>query len=155
MTKPPNIQYPQTNQQCFFYRHEQLLQLHKTQDKLCIALIQASLRWTDCSGRKPQAQPLDVWSIWGDWDEVRTNLFGVFSCVGSSQSHADNMQSLRRLAVDCLSHWIFWLAVCQQYDHSDRRCASESAQCVGGAEYCVRFVFLCTLFRHSPFYVFE
>ena len=37
------------------------------------------------------------------------------------------------------------------YGHSDWRCASESARCVGGAEYCVRFVFLCTPFCHFLF----
>ena len=36
-------------------------------------------------------------------------------------------------------------------DHSDWRCASESARYVGGAEYCVCFVFLCTPFCHSLF----
>ena len=30
------------------------------------------------------------------------------------------------------------LVVCQLYDHSDWQCASESARCVGGSEYCVR-----------------
>ena len=34
---------------------------------------------------------------------------------------------------------------------SDWRFASKSVQCVGGAEYCVRFVFLCTPFHHSLF----
>ena len=31
--------------------------------------------------------------------------------------------------------------MCQLYNHSDWRCASESVRCVGGAEYCVRLVF--------------
>ena len=43
------------------------------------------------------------------------------------------------------------LIVCQLNGTSDWWCASETAQCVRGMEYCVRFVFLCTSFRHFLF----
>ena len=42
----------------------------------------------------------------------------------------------------------------EEVGFSDWRCASESAWCVGGAEYCVRFVFECTPFRHLLFSYF-
>ena len=44
--------------------------------------------------------------------------------------------------------------MCQLYDHSDWQCANEWARCVGGAEYCVHFVFLCTLFLRFLFTCF-
>ena len=94
-----------------------------------------------------------------------TNLFGVFSCVGSFWKRVEqhllrfNLWSLRTLAVG--RHRILWLVVCSLYDHPDWRCASESARCVGGVEFCVatelcgvRFVFLCTPFRHFLFSCF-
>ena len=113
---------------------------------------------TTPSGRNTPAQLLDVWS--GDSDE-----FGNKSvqCVQLRWKLLEprgrcllwfNMWSLRRLAAGRLSHWILWLVVCHLYNHSDWRCASESAQCVGGAEHCVRFVFLYAPFYHSLFSYF-
>ena len=115
---------------------------------------------SSCKAWNTLGQPLDIWSIWGDSDE-----FGNKSvqCVQLRWKLLEprgrcllqfNMQSLRRLAVGRRSHWILWLVMCHLYDHSDWRCANESARCVGGAEYCVRFVFLCTLFRHFLFSCF-
>ena len=52
-----------------------------------------------------------------------------------------NMRSLRRLAVRAI---LF----------SDWQCASKSARCVGGVEYCVRLAFTCTPFRHFLFSCF-
>ena len=85
-----------------------------------------------------------------------TNLFGVLEAWKLLERCRLRMsiRSLRRRAVRRLSHWILWLVVCQLNGRSDWRCASESVQCVGGAEYCVRFVFLCTLFHHSLFSCF-
>ena len=105
-------------------------------------------------GRNTLAQLLDVWSLWGYVDKVRNKSVW---CVQLRWKLLEppgrcllqfNMRSLRRLAVGHLSHWILWLVVCYLYDHSDWRCASESTEFVGGAEYCVHFVFLCTPFHH-------
>ena len=76
--------------------------------------------------------------------------FGSAWTLSDPTEHAN----LRRRAVGCLSHWILLLVVCQLNGRSDWRCASESARCVGGTEFCVRFVFLCTPFCHSPFSFF-
>ena len=88
--------------------------------------------------------------------DTQTSLFpDTYETFGVTRTRSGtNLFCLRRLAFGCLSHWILWLAVCQLYDSSDWRCAGESAQCVGGAEYCVHFVFLSTLFRHSLFSCF-
>ena len=89
-----------------------------------------------------------------------TRMFGVFSCVGSFWSRVDVVCSYSTCEVwgggplDSF-HWILWLVVCQLNGGSDWWRASESARCVGGAEYRVRFVFLCSPFRHSPFSCFE
>ena len=91
------------------------------------------------------------------WMSSRTNLFGVFSCVGSFWNCADSVCSSSTCKV-----WEGWLLPvwaigfsdwCQLYDNS-YQCASKSARCVGGAEYCVRFVFLCALFCHFLFSCF-
>ena len=100
---------------------------------------------------------LAVWSVWGDSDEVDSKSV---RCVQLHWKLLEpcgqhllrfNMRSLRRLAIGRQGHWILWLAVCSLYDHSDWLCASESVQCVGGVEFCVCFVFLCTLFHHVLF----
>ena len=80
------------------------------------------------------------------WMRLGTNIFGVFSCVGSFGSHADVVCSDLTCKV-----WEGWLSAVSGIGFSDWRCASKSARCVGGAEYCVRFVFLCTLFHHFLF----
>ena len=96
-------------------------------------------------GRNTPAQPLDVWSVWRDSDEVGNKyVWCVQLCRKLSEPHGRcqlqlSMQSLRRRAVGRLSHWILWLVVCQLNGCSDWRCASESPLCVGGEEYCVRF----------------
>ena len=99
------------------------------------------------NGRNTPAQPLDVWSIWRDSDEVGNKYVW---CVQLRRKLSEpsglcqprlSMRSLRRWAVRRLSHWILWLVVCQLNGHSDWRCTSESTQCVGGAEYCVHFFY--------------
>ena len=78
-----------------------------------------------------------------------TNMFGVFSCVGSFRSRSDVVCSHSTCEV-----WGGWLSDVWAIGFSDWRCASESARCVGGAEYCVCFGFLSTLFRHFLFSCF-
>ena len=108
-----------------------------TQSVLIGQLIHA---WVSTANRWPSEAFGDTRTSLGK------NLFGVFSCEHTKQ--------MRWLAVGCRSHWILWLVVCKLYDHSDWQCASKSARCVGRAEYCVRFVFLCTLFCHFLFSYF-
>ena len=140
--------------------------IHKWQDAAQPKWNQWSLRWwlsdakfkTQCNvnrwfvctlwychpeGRNTLAQTLDVWSVWRDSDEVGNKYVW---CVQLRRKNSEprghcriqlSMQSLRRRAVGRLSHWILWLGVCQLNGRSDWQCASESAQCVGGAEYCV------------------
>ena len=88
-----------------------------------------------------------------------TNLFGVFSCVGSFWTRADVVCYNTTCEV-----WEDWLSAVWAIGFSDWLCAScmtiliggvasESARCVGGAESCVGFVFQCTLFRHFSFII--
>ena len=99
-------------------------------------------------GRNTPAQLLDVWSIWRDSDEVGNKyILYVQLCLKLSELRRRcrlrfSMQSLRRRAIGCLSHWILWLVVCQLNGRSD------------GGILCGRFVFLCTLFCHPPFFMF-
>ena len=72
-----------------------------------------------------------------------TNLFGVFSCVGSFQGHMD-------VDVAPIQHAKSEEVGCRPSEPLDSL-ISQSAWCVGGAEYCVRFVFRFTLFRHFLF----
>ena len=83
------------------------------------------------------------------WTRSGTNMFGVFSCIGSFRSCADVVCSDSTCKV-----WRGWLSAVWAIGISDWWSASESAQCVGRVEYCVRLVFLCTPFRHSLFSCF-
>ena len=100
-------------------------------------------------GRNTQAQPLDIWSIWRDQDQVGNNMFGAFSGVERFQTRVDVVGFDSTCEV-----WGGWLSDVWAIGFSDWRCASESARCVGGAEYCVCFGFLSTLFRHFLFSCF-
>ena len=73
-----------------------------------------------------------------------TNMFGVFSCVGSFRSHSDSTCEV----------WGDGLSDVWAIGFSDLRCASESAWCVGGAEYYVHFGILRTPFCHFLFSYF-
>ena len=57
-------------------------------------------------------------------------------------------QTLSALIQHAKSEEVGWLSECQLYDNW--WCASKPTQCVGGTEYCARFVFLCT-FHHFLF----
>ena len=69
-------------------------------------------------GRNTPAQPLDVWSVWRDSDEVGNKsvwcvrLRWKLSVQRGRCLLRFSTQRLRRLAVGRLSHWILWLAVC-------------------------------------------
>ena len=73
-----------------------------------------------------------------------TNMFAVFSCIGSFRSRADVVCSNWTCEV-----WGGGPSDVWAIEFSDWRCASESARCVGGLEYCVCIGFLRTPFRHS------
>ena len=69
-------------------------------------------------GRNTPAQPLDIWSVWGDSDEVGNKYvwcvqlrWKLSQLLGRCLLRF-SMQSLRRWAVRRLSYWILWLAVC-------------------------------------------
>ena len=69
-------------------------------------------------GRNTPAQPLDVWSVWRDLDEVGNKYvrcvqlcWKLLEPLGCRLLQI-SMWSLRRFVVRCLSHWILWLAVC-------------------------------------------
>ena len=62
-----------------------------------------------------------------------TNLFGLFSCVGSFWNRVDSICSDSTCEV-----WERWLLAVWAIGFSDWLCASESVRCVGGAEFCVR-----------------
>ena len=76
-----------------------------------------------------------------------SEAFGAARTLLDPTEHAKSEEEGRRTSVPLDS----FIIVCHLNGHSDWWCASESALCVGGAEYWVRFVFLCTPFRHSPF----
>ena len=110
---------------------------------------------------KPETHRADRWPFEA-FGETRTSsgtkLFGVFSCGGSFWSGADSVcsDSTCKVWEGCLSAiWAIgfsdWLYASSM---TTLMCASESVRCVGGAEYCVCFVFLCTpcrLFLFSCF----
>ena len=110
-----------------------------TQSVLIGQLIHA---WVSTANRWPSEAFGDTRTSLGK------NLFGVFSCEHTEQT---------------CEVWDGWLSAVGAIGFSDWLCAScmtiligsvLANQCVGRAEYCVRFVFLCTLFRHFLFSYF-
>ena len=87
------------------------------------------------------------------WTRLGTNLFGVLEALGAAWTLSAPIQHAKSWGGWLSAIWAIGLGlvVYQRYDHSDWQCASESARCVGGAEYCVHFAFLCTPFRHFLF----
>ena len=96
--------------------------------------------YRETKGRNTPAQPLDAWSIWRVSDEVGNKYVWCVVQLRWKLSEPRrscllrlNMWSLRRRAVGWAIGFSDWL------------CANESAQCVGGLEYCV-----CTATHSIP-----
>ena len=65
-----------------------------------------------------------------------TNLFGVFEGFGTVWTASALIQLAKSENAGCQpSEPLDTLVVCQLYGHCDWQCASESARCVGGAEF--------------------
>ena len=115
----------------------QQLQVPFRKKKLITASWGRAAGGHDGKGRNTPAQPWRSEAFGETRMRSGTNMFCVqlrrklSEPLGGCQLRF-SIWSLRRRAVGSLSHWIFWLVVCQLNGHSDWRCANQHSVWEGG-----------------------